>query len=166
MVQKFIIFVSRARIISVADGRAGRFRAKKLSWQTFGVNQGTDPTAVCAEKLPPLILHARVWESVAAYGFYSTAGRRSNASSQRFSKRSPNRVQNRVSVILTSNRSVNRCMTACVTVLDEQKDKKKQSLLGRITFLVLCSLTSTVRRCARVDDTSERHSRERMALNC
>lgn len=55
MVQKCIIFVSGAQIISVADGRAGRFRAKKLSWQTFGVNQGTDPTAVCAEKLPPLI---------------------------------------------------------------------------------------------------------------
>lgn len=113
--------MSRAQIISVADGRAGRFRAKKLSWQTFGVNQGTDPTAACAEKLPPLILQARVWESMAAYGFYSAAGKPSNASSQRFAKRSPYRVQNRASVIFTSNRSADRFMTACVTILDEQK---------------------------------------------
>lgn len=126
---KFLIFVSRAQIISVADGRAGRFRAKKLSWQTFGVNQGTDPTAVCAEKLPALILHTRVWESIPVYGFYSAAGRRSNASSQRFSKQSFYRVQNRASVIFTSNRSANRFMTTCVTILDEQKDKKKKKKL-------------------------------------
>lgn len=131
-----IIFVSGAQIISVADSRVGRFRAKKLSWQTFGVNQGTDPTAVCAAKLPPLILHARVWESVAAYGSYSTAGRPSNASSQRFSKRSPDRVRNRVSVIFTSNQSVDRFMTACVTVLDEQKDRKEEPFCLKLQLLI------------------------------